>query len=403
MKKVTNIFPQSARVIFLFCMTGILFFMGCDSESRRSEAVNEVLEEVKNKYAPDKRVAIFDIAVDDINEALILKGETNVPEAKQALLKQLEEQGVHYVDSIQTLPSSELGNKIYGIIKISVANIRSAPRHSAELSTQATLGTPLKVFKKRGSWYLVQTPDDYISWIDAGGVQLMNEKDYNKWLSLEKIVYTRPFGFAREQQEEKALPVSDLVMGDLLSLVSEDKNFYKVVWPDGREGFVNKEEAVPYKEWLESINLSGESLVAFSKTMMGIPYLWGGTSFKGVDCSGFTKTLYFMHGMVIPRDASQQIHTGDLIDSVRDFTNLKKGDLLFFGRKATDSTAERVVHVGMWIGGNEFIHSAGRVHISSVDKEAENYDEYNYNRYLRTKRILNSTQGDLLHLKNVSL
>jgi cell wall-associated NlpC family hydrolase len=102
--------------------------------------------------------------------------------------------------------------------------------------------------------------------------------------------------------------------------------------------------------------------------------------------------------MVIPRDASQQVHTGKLIDSTRNFENLVPGDLLFFGRPATDTTSERVVHVGMWIGNNEFIHSSGSVHVSSVAKEAPNYDDFNYNRYLRTKRLLDQEGEGLTYL-----
>jgi len=71
---------------------------------------------------------------------------------------------------------------------------------------------------------------------------------------------------------------------------------------------------------------------------------------------------------------------------------------LFFGRKATDSTPEKVVHVGMWIGDNEFIHASDRVRISSMDKTSKNYDEYNLNRYLRTKRIFNQEGKGLINL-----
>ena len=111
-----------------------------------------------------------------------------------------------------------------------------------------------------------------------------------------------------------------------------------------------------------------------------------------------TKTIYFLNGMVIPRDASQQVRTGKQTDEDKNFENLEVGDLLFFGRQATDLTAEKVVHVGMWIGNQEFIHSSGRVRISSFDKETDNYDEYNLNRYLRSKRILKKEDKDLIDL-----
>ena len=85
-------------------------------------------------------------------------------------------------------------------------------------------------------------------------------------------------------------------------------------------------------------------------------------------------------------------HKGELIDEKRNFSRLKIGDLLFFGRK-NESGSEKVVHVGLWLGNNQFIHASGDVHISSMDPSADNYDSYNYNRYLRTKRIIGANSG----------
>ncbi len=265
------------------------------------------------------------------------------------------------------------------------------------MATQATLGTPVKVLKKEGGWYYIQTPDKYLSWVDDGGIQLMNDDEFKKWQSAEKIIYTKTYGHSYTQENTDAI-VSDLVAGDVIETVSSSDAFYEVKYPDGRKAFVSKNDAENYNEWIDRMNPTIDDLVTTSKQLMGVPYLWGGTSTKGMDCSGFTKTIYFLNGMVIPRDASQQVHTGKSIDSVQEFDNLEKGDLLFFGRKATDSTAERVVHVGMWIGNNEFIHASNMVRISSMDPDAENFDEWNRNRYLRTKRILKEQDPDLIHL-----
>lgn len=312
--------------------------------------------------------------------------------------KELDSQNIKYTDSIEVLPSKKLEGKIYGVINNSVANLRSNTAHSAELVTQGTLGMPLNVYQKERSWYLIQTPDNYLGWVDAGGIELMTKKEFDEWKATDKLIYTDTYGKSYTEADVSSDAVSDVVAGNIFSLVTEGSDFYEVKYPDGRKAYLLKDEADSFDEWKSKLAFTKESLVETSKTMLGVPYLWGGTSTKGVDCSGFTKTVYLMNGMIIPRDASQQIHEGTLIDDSKEFDKLIAGDLLFFGRKATDSTSERVIHVGMWIGDNRFIHSAGNVHISSMDKNAENFDTYNYNRYLRTKRILNETGEGLLYL-----
>jgi len=372
--------------------------VACSGGIKDEEPLKDQINSVKSEYAPDKRVALFDIKATSKGNDIVLKGESNIPEAVEALKLRLKTDNIPVIDSITILPARDLEGKTRGIIKISVANLRSKPAHSSELATQATLGTPVKVFKKFENWYLVQTPDAYLAWVDSGGIHFMGEDEAEAWKAMSKVVFTQTFGHTFSKENEGSQVVSDIVAGGILEKISEGPNFFKVKYPDGRTAFVNKEEAQDYDLWLAQLNPTSESLVSTSKTLIGVPYLWGGTSTKGVDCSGFTKTIFFLNGMVIPRDASQQVHTGKAIDSISNFEKLIEGDLLFFGRKATDSTKEKVVHVGMWIGDSEFIHSSGRVQIGSMDKNAPNYDEYNYNRYLRSKRILKEEDEGLINL-----
>ncbi|MGC1632484.1 MAG: SH3 domain-containing C40 family peptidase [Gelidibacter sp.] len=384
----------------LLLLGGVL---SCTDKVENKEYLTDEIEVVKTQFAPDKRVALFDVNAEKRGNAYILKGESNLPDAVSTLKSNLENAKIEYVDSIQLLPEAKLADKIRGLVTISVANLRSQPKHSAELATQATLGTPVKILKNAGSWTLIQTPDHYLSWVDNGGVEPITEVELEQWKKDPKLIYTSIGGSSYSEPNTASQVVSDIVAGGILQILGEEKGFYKVSYPDQRIAFINKNEAELYDSWISQTDPSEENLVATSKSLMGLPYLWGGTSPKGVDCSGFTKTIYFLNGIVLPRDASQQIHTGEQIDDTKNFENLLPGDLLFFGAKATDSTKERVVHVGMWIGNNEFIHSAGRVKINSVDKDAPNYDAYNVNRYLRTKRPLNGPKEGLINLKSAPL
>lgn len=121
--------------------------------------------------------------------------------------------------------------------------------------------------------------------------------------------------------------------------------------------------------------------------------MWGGTSIKAVDCSGFTKSVYFLNGVILERDASQQALTGEHVDISAGYGNLKVGDLLFFGTKASEGKRERITHVGMYIGNGRFIHSAGYVHINSLNTSDPDYNDVE-KRLVRARRVLTKIDGD---------
>jgi cell wall-associated NlpC family hydrolase len=378
----------------------LVFMIACATSkiptesSSSSSLIQSHIEATRQQYAPDKRTALFMVKLNGD----VLSGETNLSSAKSALLERLDAAKISYRDSIQVLPEEELENNHFAVVTVSVANLRSEPKHPAELATQATLGTPLKVWKKERGWYLVQTPDKYLAWVDIGGIKLMDSTQYAAWQQSPKVLYTQAFGFAYAEPDKQKATVSDLVYGDVLQLKNKSQDFYEAEFPDGRAAFIPVSEAMIYKEWTSSRQPTEENLVQTAKGLMGLPYLWGGTSVKGVDCSGFTKTVYFMNGLVLPRDASQQVHIGELIDIQNGWENLKPGDLLFFGTPAKGGKPERVVHVGMWIGGNqEFIHSASQVRVSSMNPAAPNYDDFELKRLLRVKRV--SPEATLIDLR----
>jgi gamma-D-glutamyl-L-lysine dipeptidyl-peptidase len=374
--------------LILFIIIHLFAFNLIAQEKIEMDKVKNIIEQVKDKYAPDKRVAIFNIETESSGGKYLLKGETNLPAAKEDLLNRLKGENYSFTDNIEMLPEEGLKDKIYGVVNLSVANLRSKPEHPEELSTQALLGTPLKVYKKKGGWHLVQTPDEYISWIDNSGFQLMTKPELDNWLNSEKIIYIKDYGFAYEQPDENLQRVSDLVIGGLLKYEGEENGFCKVTFPDNRTAFVKKDECEMFDEWLSSRNPTAENIINTAKMFMGIPYLWGGTSAKGFDCSGFTKIVCYLNGFVIPRDASQQVHTGVDVDTEKNPDKLQPGDFLYFGRKATPNSKERITHVAIYIGNGDYIHASGRVRINSFDKDNPNYNAYRDDSFVRAKRVL---------------
>ena len=379
------------KYFIIFLLT--LFTTTLYSQQKNSmEEVQTFIKEIQHKYSPDKRTALFNINSENEtgNNSIVLKGKTNLKNAKTALLKKLNSTGIKFSDKIEMLPSNKLGNKIYAVINLSVASLRTHPKHAAEMATQALLGSSVKVLDKKSNWYLVQTPDKYIAWVPAADIALMNKTEFGAWEKANKIIYTEDYGFSIEKSNSGSSRVSDLVIGDILIKLEAKGNFIKVEYPDKRIAFIPTRSGVDFNVWLESRKLTAGNIINSAKKFMGIPYLWGGTSAKAMDCSGFTKTVFFLNGVLLPRDASQQVNVGVPVDTKNGFSKLQPGDLLFFGTKATDSTKEKVTHVGIYIGNDEFIHESGRVQINSFDSSKKNFSAYRLHQFLRAKRILTS-------------
>lgn len=277
--------------------------------------------------------------------------------------------------------------KEWGIINYSVANLHAKPDFSSEMITQALMGMPVKVLEYDG-WYKIQTPDNYLAWVHRTAVQLCSPEELKSWNRAEKLIVTAHYGIVYSRPNAKSQPVSDVVASNRLKLLGKKRNYYHVEYPNGRVGYLHKSLAMPEKEWRKQLKSDAENILHTAYQFMGVPYLWAGTSTKGVDCSGFVRAVLLMHDMIIPRDASQQALEGERLEIAPDFGNLQPGDLIFFGRKANEGQKERVVHVAFYIGNKRFIHSQGDVRIGSFDPQDELFDEFNLNRLLFATRFL---------------
>lgn len=386
---------MNIKLSALFClMLGMQQLSQAQTDSTVYKKVEKIVLEAKQKYAPDKRTKIVALLQADANSNQYLI-ESTEKDANNFLQAQF--QGLPANIRIKNLPDTSVGEKIYGVINLSVANMRTQPGNASEMATQSLLGTQVDILQKDRGEFRVRTPEGYISYIPASSLVPMNKAEMEAWKAKKKIIYTQDFGKSFSKADPQSVRVSDLVYGDILALTAESGKYYEVVYPDNRKAYIPKDQALTFEKWLSSRDLNSENVLSSAKTMMGLPYLWGGTSVKGVDCSGFTKTAYYMNGVVIPRDASQQVLVGDKIDILdqdghfdakKALQNLKPADLLFFASGKNSNPNARVTHVALYIGNGEFIHSAGTVRINSMLKDASNYDDFQTRTVVAARRYI---------------
>jgi gamma-D-glutamyl-L-lysine dipeptidyl-peptidase len=333
-------------------------------------------------------MGIFRIDLETNADAVILRGEVDKLESKSAAVEAIQRTGVKVVDHITVLPEQRLGEKSWGIATLSVASGREEPDHKAELGTQILMGRIVRVWKGTRHWFYVQSPDGYLSWIEKGSFVPCTRKEADGWTNGPLLIVTafeeRVLGTPRSDSES----VSDVVMGDLVKRTGERKDWFSVELPDGRAGFIPKKAAQDYKTWSRTRQPTAENIEKTARMFLGRPYLWGGNSPKGLDCSGFCKLTFLMNGIELNRNASEQVRQGMDVPLNSNFSKLKKGDLLFFGWARSSDGPEWITHVAIYLGNKSFIQSAERVKISSLDPVAPNYDAYHARSLLYARRIL---------------
>lgn len=389
-KKKKTIEMKIGYITFLF----LILLSACNSAKKQSELANitSALDSLKSIYAPDERVALWNIIIEANSQGINISGELDNKIAISEIEKVVRDKYPDVSVKLKALPEDNKGRTVNGLVNNSVINLRANPRHSAEIVTQLLLGTPVKILKKENGWYLVQAPNKYIAWVDAPALVKKNSDEIGNYQHSKKVIFNKQYGFSYAEPDDKSQVVSDLVIGSILPVLRSNTSYYQVQYPDKRMAWVKKDDVLDANEVFNK-QPDGEALVETAVKFLGIPYLWGGTSSKAVDCSGLTSTIYFLNGVVLQRDASQQIKYGEVVSTVYDGNALQPGDLLFFRRGNKSTNPEIITHVAMYIGNSEFIHASGRVKINSIDSTSENFIPEYVTRFVCALRIKNNTDG----------
>lgn len=368
---------------FVFIIV-LLIIYGCSFEKTPPESFVEGIRKIQQARVPDQRTEVFSVDYFYEDGLWLIRGESSVAKAMddvEALVKETFADDKVELD-LQDLPLLAFGDTTHALVNVSVGNLRRSPKHSAEMVDQVLMGMELKLLKTMSYWYLVQTPSNYIGWITRGTIKRLDDENYNKWLKSDRYTLTINFDQTFSQASDKSQVVSDLVLGSVFEKISTRGNWTEIQLPDGRIGFVKTRNITAYAEPENNPQLDRRAVIECAKKMMGIPYLWGGHSTKGLDCSGFTSTVFRSEGYQLPRDANMQVEQGEEIVPEEDFSNILAGDLIFFG------PPNRITHVGICLGGSYFIHASDDVHVNSLDEKDALFNPYRKKTFQRIKRII---------------
>lgn len=226
-----------------------------------------------------------------------------------------------------------------------VANMYSAPTEDTDVVSQALYGVNVGWLEEKDGFVKVRTPDDYTGWMPAAWLRRGRNYAAEGRVAQVESLFANLY---READVTKHAPVLVAPFETRLEVVAEpDDNprWIQVRLVDDRLAWVQRGDVV-----FDPQPLSIEAAIELSKRFLGLPYLWGGTSSFGFDCSGFVQMLCRRRGVIIPRDAKPQAYWEGMSPVEKD--EIKPGDLLYFGR-----SLERISHTGMYLGDGLFINA----------------------------------------------
>lgn len=266
---------------------------------------------------------------------------------------------------------------IWAAVQVSAAFVRSAPDYESPLQTQILMGSVVQADSVDRYWrHVICTDPPYEGWVnDLMLAPIGDDVALDAYVNGPKLICT---ALHTPVVDDGGRIICELCMGDTVSgtLPGGRGRRVKVTLPSGAKGYVPHTDVSEAP--LPAADIHHTAVITAQK-MLGAPYLWGGNTPSGLDCSGLTWLSYRMAGLALPRDASQQVRCGeDVPGAISDngcvHTDLlREGDLVFFGTPSGPRGAARVSHVGIYLGGGRFIHASQTVRISSLDPDSPDF------------------------------
>ncbi len=249
-----------------------------------------------------------------------------------------------------------------GICHLSVAPIRSGPSHKEEMVNQMLFGETYEIKETSEDWVFIKTlHDDYHGWVDIKQVHLISENTFQKIQALSQLHTTELVQLIFNHEKKCFIPI---LMGSVIPYLNG-----KVFYIDDTQ-YTYEGDTIGVRK-----NVSAEGIIETSKMYLNTPYLWGGRSPFGIDCSGLVQMIFKINGIQLKRDAHDQAQQGETISFISD---AKAGDVAFF-----DNAEGQIVHTGIITGKGTILHASGSVRYDSID----HYGIFNYNENKYTHKL----------------
>jgi cell wall-associated NlpC family hydrolase len=253
------------------------------------------------------------------------------------------------------------------VVLTTAENMYSRPDENADVVSQALLGQSVKLLATQGAFAEVETPDAYRGWLPERALRRYPRADSPRYASQGQVAEITSLiaNVYRDPNVTSARPKTQATLGVRLELASAEarEGFLAVRLPAGDAGFVHAGDARLLSATAAPARVSRAELVATARRFIGLPYLWGGMSPLGLDCSGLVSQVYRSAGRILPRDADLQFVDARATPVER--AGLQPGDLVFFGRT-------KITHVGLYAGAGRFVHAtthgSPRVQESALDE-----------------------------------
>jgi gamma-D-glutamyl-L-lysine dipeptidyl-peptidase len=243
---------------------------------------------------------------------------------------------------------------VEAVVTVAVENMYAAPDDSVDVVSQATLGQVVEVVDRSGTFARVRTPDRYEGWLFRAALAEYADPEAPRYARCGRVVeVTSLMAYVyREADVTTTRPRTRAPLATRLEVAGDgpSERWLMVRLPSGGTGYVQRGDVKPVDPAAPRPRGSAEEVLATARRFLGVPYLWGGMTVHGIDCSGFVSRVYHANGVVLPRDADQQFESLDVVPVERGA--LRPGDLLFFGEDA-----KTISHVGLYLGEGRFINA----------------------------------------------